>query len=296
MESQTKAYLYAGATVVLWSTVASAFKITLGHLGFLEMLLGASVVSMTALFLILLLQGKLPVIGTYSRAEIARSVLLGFLNPFLYYVILFKAYSLLPAQEAQPLNWTWPIMLVLLSIVILKQPIRWVSVLAILISFTGVLVISTRGDVLAFRFTNLPGAMLALGSSVIWALFWIYNVKDRRDEIVKLFLNFVFGTIFTLAAVLFFGEIRVPPSAGILGVIWVGLFEMGITFVTWLKALQLSRTTAQVSNLVYAAPFLSLFFIHFIVGEEIFPSTIVGLVLIVAGVVVQQYASRGRGS
>jgi drug/metabolite transporter (DMT)-like permease len=296
MESQTKAYLYAGATVVLWSTVASAFKLTLGHLSFIELLLGASIVSMTALFLILLLQGKLPVIGTYSRAEIARSAALGFLNPFLYYVILFKAYSLLPAQEAQPLNWTWPIMLVLLSIVILKQPIRWVSVLAILISFTGVLVISTRGDVLAFRFTNLPGAMLALGSSVIWALFWIYNVKDRRDEIVKLFLNFVFGTIFALAAVLFFGEIRVPPSAGILGVIWVGLFEMGITFVTWLKALQLSRTTAQVSNLVYAAPFLSLFFIHFIVGEEIFPSTIVGLVLIVAGVVVQQYASRGRGS
>jgi drug/metabolite transporter (DMT)-like permease len=294
MESQTKAYLYAGATVLLWSTVASAFKITLGHLGFIELLLGASIVSMTALFLILLAQGKLSVIGTYSRAEIARSAVLGFLNPFLYYVILFKAYSLLPAQEAQPLNWTWPIMLVLLSIVILKQPIRWVSVLAILISFTGVLVISTRGDVLAFRFTNLPGAMLALGSSVIWALFWIYNVKDRRDEIVKLFLNFVFGTIFTLAAVLLFGEIRVPPAAGILGVIWVGLFEMGITFVTWLKALQFSRTTAQVSNLVYAAPFLSLFFIHFIVGEEILPSTVAGLVLIVAGIIVQQYASRTK--
>jgi drug/metabolite transporter (DMT)-like permease len=296
MESQTKAYLYAGATVLLWSTVASAFKLTLDHLSFIEMLLGASIVSMAALFLILLAQGKLPVIGTYSRAEITRSAALGFLNPFLYYVILFKAYSLLPAQEAQPLNWTWPIMLVLLSIAILKQPIRWQSVLAIVISFSGVLVISTHGDVLNFRFTNLPGALLALGSSVIWALFWIYNVKDRRDEIVKLFLNFVFGSIFTLAAVMLFSEIRVPPMAGVLGVIWVGLFEMGITFVTWIKALQLSRTTAQVSNLVYAAPFLSLFFIHFIVGEEILPSTIAGLVLIVAGIIVQQYASRRKGA
>ncbi len=294
MERQTKAYLYAGATVLLWSTVASAFKLTLGHLSFIEMLLGASIVSMAALFLILAARGKLSVIGTYSRAEIARSAALGFLNPFLYYVILFKAYSLLPAQEAQPLNWTWPIMLVLLSIAILKQPIRWVSVLAIIISFSGVLIISTHGDVLALRFTNLPGALLALGSSIIWALFWIYNVKDPRDEIVKLFLNFAFGSIFTLAAVLLFGEIRIPPTAGILGVIWVGLFEMGITFVMWLKALQLSRTTAQVSNLVYAAPFLSLFLIHFIVGEEILASTVVGLVLIVAGVIAQQYASRSK--
>ena len=294
MERQTRAYLYAVATVGLWSTVASAFKLTLGHMGFLEMLLGASVVSLAALFVIVLAQGKLAAIAHSSAKDLACSAALGFLNPFLYYVILFKAYSVLPAQEAQPLNWTWPIMLVLLSIAILKQPIRWASVLAVAISFSGVLVISTRGDVLAFRFTNLPGALLALGSSIVWALFWIYNVKDRRDEIVKLFLNFVFGSIFTLAAVLFFGELRVPPSAGLLGVLWIGLFEMGITFVSWLKALQLSRTTAQVSNLVYAAPFLSLFLIHFIVGEEILPSTVLGLVLIVAGVIVQQYANRSK--
>ena len=294
MERQTRAYLYAVATVGLWSTVASAFKLTLDHMGFLEMLLGASVVSLAALFVIVLAQGKLAAIAHSSAKDLACSAALGFLNPFLYYVILFKAYSVLPAQEAQPLNWTWPIMLVLLSIAILKQPIRWASVLAVAISFSGVLVISTRGDVLAFRFTNLPGALLALGSSIVWALFWIYNVKDRRDEIVKLFLNFVFGSIFTLAAVLFFGELRVPPSAGLLGVLWIGLFEMGITFVSWLKALQLSRTTAQVSNLVYAAPFLSLFLIHFIVGEEILPSTVLGLVLIVAGVIVQQYANRSK--
>lgn len=294
MERQTKAYLYAVATVLLWSTVASAFKLTLGQMDFLEMLLGASVVSLAALFVIVLGQDKLSLIANSSREDVARSASLGFLNPFLYYVILFKAYSVLPAQEAQPLNWTWPIMLVLLSIAILKQPIRWVNVLAIVISFAGVLVISTRGDVLAFRFTNLPGALLALGSSVIWALFWIYNIKDRRDEIVKLFLNFAFGSVFTLAAVLLFGDIRIPATAGILGVVWIGLFEMGITFVTWLKALQLSRTTAQVSNLVYAAPFLSLFLIHFIVGEEILPSTVLGLVLIVTGVIVQQYASRKK--
>ena len=294
MERQTRAYLYAVATVGLWSTVASAFKLTLDHMGFLEMLLGASVVSLAALFVIVLAQGKLAAIAHSSAKDLACSAALGFLNPFLYYVILFKAYSVLPAQEAQPLNWTWPIMLVLLSIAILKQPIRWASVLAVAISFSGVLVISTRGDVLAFRFTNLPGALLALGSSIVWALFWIYNVKDYRDEIVKLFLNFVFGSIFTLAAVLFFGELRVPPSAGLLGVLWIGLFEMGITFVSWLKALQLSRTTAQVSNLVYAAPFLSLFLIHFIVGDEILPSTVLGLVLIVAGVIVQQYANRSK--
>jgi len=290
MERQKKAYLYAILTVLLWSTVASAFKITLRHLNFIQLLFYASFVSMAALYLILLYQGKSRELSTFSKREYLHSALLGFLNPFFYYTILFKAYSLLPAQEAQPLNWTWPIMLVLLSIVILKQPIGLMSVIAILISFAGVFVISTHGDVFSFQFTNLPGAILALSSSVIWALFWIYNIKDRRDEVVKLFLNFCFGFLYTFAVVAVSGQFYWPPLTGLLGVVYVGLFEMGITFVLWLKALQLSKTTAQVSNLVYAAPFLSLFFIHFIVGEEILLSTVVGLILIISGVVIQQFA------
>jgi len=84
MERQTKAYLYAVATVLLWSTVASAFKLTLGQMGFLEMLLGASVVSLAALFVIVLGQGKLSLIANSSREDVARSASLGFLNPFLY--------------------------------------------------------------------------------------------------------------------------------------------------------------------------------------------------------------------
>jgi drug/metabolite transporter (DMT)-like permease len=290
MDRQKKAYLYAVLTVLLWSTVASAFKITLRYLNFIQLLFYASFVSMAVLFLILLLQGKLQDLGKFSKREYIASALLGFLNPFFYYTILFKAYSLLPAQEAQPLNWTWPIMLVLLSIVILKQPIGLLNVIAIFISFSGVFVISTHGDVLSFKFTNLPGALLALSSSIIWALFWIYNIRDRRDEVTKLFLNFCFGFLYTLAAVSVTGQFYWPPLPGLLGVVYVGLFEMGITFVLWLKALQLSKTTAQVSNLVYAAPFLSLFFIHFIVGEEILFSTVVGLVLIISGVILQQFA------
>lgn len=296
MDRQKKAYLYAVLTVFLWSTVASAFKITLRHLNFIQLLFYASFVSMTVLFLIILCQGKLGELRKFSKREYLASALLGFLNPFFYYTILFKAYSVLPAQEAQPLNWTWPIMLVLLSIVILKQPIGLLNVISIFISFSGVFVISTHGDVFSFQFTNLPGALLALSSSIIWALFWIYNIRDRRDEVMKLFLNFCFGFLYTLAVVSATGQFYWPPLPGLLGVIYVGLFEMGITFVSWLKALQLSKTTAQVSNLVYAAPFLSLFFIHFIVGEEILLSTVVGLVLIISGVILQQFASSRRGN
>jgi drug/metabolite transporter (DMT)-like permease len=288
MERQKQAYLYAITAVLLWSTVASVFKVSLRYLDFLHLLFFSSIASAMILFLVLLVQNKLSLLREYSGKDYLRSVMLGFLNPFLYYVVLFKAYSLLPAQEAQPLNYTWSIVLVLLSIPILRQRIGIKSILAILISYFGVFIISTRGNILGFTFSNPTGVLLALGSSVVWALFWIYNLKDKRDDVAKLFLNSSFGFVFALIAMLIFSTIRTPDFRGLAGAAYVGFFEMGITFVLWLKALRLSRTTAQVSNLIYLSPFVSLVLIHLIVGEIILLSTIIGLVFIVAGIVLQQ--------
>jgi drug/metabolite transporter (DMT)-like permease len=292
VETQNRAYIYGGTAVLLWSTVASAFKVSLRHLDFLELLFFSSIISILVFFLTLLLQNKLALLKGYSARDYLHSAMLGFLNPFLYYIVLFKAYSLLPAQEAQPLNYTWSIMLVLLSIPLLKQKIGFKSILAIFISYLGVFIISTRGDVLGFTFSNPVGVSLALGSSIIWALFWIFNIRDQRDEVAKLLLNFSFGFVFILIAMLLSSGIKIPNAAGIAGAVYVGIFEMGITFVLWLKALKLSRTTAQVSNLIYLSPFLSLVLIHYIVGETIMLSTIVGLVFIVAGIIMQHRVNR----
>jgi len=293
MEQQKQAYAYAILAVLLWSTVASAFKISLRYLDYLQLLFFASFVSLVVLFLIISVQHRLCFLPHYSVKDYLHSALLGFLNPFLYYIILFKAYSLLPAQEAQPLNYTWSITLALFSIPLLKQRIGLVSILALIISYFGVFIIATRGNVLGFKFSNSYGVVLALGSAVIWALFWIYNVRDKRDEVTKLFLNFAFGFIFIFITMVLSSRIKIiPPMAGIAGGIYVGLFEMGITFVLWLKALKLSKTTAQVSNLIYLSPFASLVLIRFVVGERILLSTIVGLAFIVSGIILQQYDSR----
>ena len=288
MEKQKRAYLYTSAVVLFWSTVASAFKISLRYLDVVPLLFYASVVSTVALFVYLLLRKKLNLLKAFSKKDYVYSALLGFLNPFLYYVVLFKAYSILPAQEAQPINFIWSITLVLLSIPLLKQKIRLRDILAIFISFFGVFIISTRGNILGFRFTNPAGVLLALASTVIWALFWIYNIRDKRDEAARLFLNFTFGSVFIFLSMLLFAKPKIPNLNGILGAVYIGLFEMGITFLIWLKALKLSKTTAHVANLIYLAPFFSLVVVHFVVGEKILFSTIIGLIFIIGGIILQK--------
>jgi len=289
MFNQKKAYFYAIVVVLIWSTVASAFKISLRYLNYLQLLFYASLISLLILFIILIFQNKLSLLKTYSKKDYLYSGLLGFLNPCLYYAVLFKAYSLLPAQEAQPLNQTWAIVLALLSIIVLRQRIKLKSIIALVISFIGVVIISTRGHIFELAFSNTPGAILALGSAFIWAFFWLYNLKDQRDAVAKLFLNFLFGTLFIIIIVLVTKVSLKPTLTGFAGAAYVGIFEMGITFLLWLNALRLSKTTAQVSNMIYLVPFLSLVVIHFAVGEKIYVSTIAGLILIISGILIQQY-------
>ena len=62
---------------------------------------------------------------------------------------------------------------------------------------------------------------------------------------------------------------------------------MGFTFALWLGALKLADSAARVANLIFLAPFLSLVFIARVAGETIQPGTLVGLVLIVGGLLIQ---------
>lgn len=288
MKNQSKAYLYAIAATFLWSTIGTAFKLSLRYIAFADLLLFSTLVSTFILFLVMVITGKVKLLKDLMFVNWLRGAFLGVLNPFLYYLVLLKAYDLLLAQEAGTLNYIWPVVLVLLSIPLLKQKISWLSVGAILISFFGTLVIGTRGNILTLEFKNPFGVFLAVSSAIFWALFWIFNVKDKNDEVVKLFINFCFGSLFILIYVIASSGFHLPNYQGIVGSVYVGIVEMSITYIIWLKALQLSGTTAKVSNLIYLSPFISLIIIHFIVGEQIFLSTFLGLILIVTGILIQQ--------
>lgn len=285
---QPQAYAFALAAVLLWSTVASAFELSLRVLSPVQLLLGSSLVSAAALIALVGLRRSWGELRATTRRQWGLSAVAGALNPFLYYLVLFEAYARLPGQEAQPLNYTWSLVLALLSVPLLKQRIRPMSLLALLVSFLGVIAIATRGQVLSLRLTDPLGVALALGSSLLWALYWILNLRDPRDSVVKLCLGFCWGALFTLLYAALRGVPWPHTAAGWAGAAYVGLFEMGFTFVLWLAALRRSATTARVANLVFLSPFVSLLLLHFVVGEEILASSVLGLALIVAGILLQR--------
>ena len=283
---QRAAMLHGLAAVLLWSTVASAFKLSLRHLTPLQLLFYASLVSLLFLTTLLAFRGQLLRTLRQPLPLLVRQGLPGLLNPWLYYLLLFKAYDLLPAQIAQPLNYSWGITLALLAVPLLGEKLHWPQFAAIGIACLGVVIIATGGEGSLPAAFSPAGIALALGSTLIWSLYWLWETRLDRDPVSGLFLNFLVALPF-LTATLAFGDGFLPADpVGLWGAFYVGIFEMGLTFVLWMKALQLAKNTAAVTSLLHFSPFLSLVLIHFLVGEIILPSSYTGLLFIVAGTIL----------
>nr|WP_280528106.1 DMT family transporter [Desulfoprunum benzoelyticum] len=157
------------------------------------------------------------------------------------------------------------------------------------------MIISTQGKIWSLHFASPTGVGLALFSTVIWSLYWVFSTRDRREPVVGLFLNFCCSLPLTGGYVVLVHGLRPVESAGLLGAAYIGVFEMGIAYVFWLKAMKLSTDTARIANLIFICPFLSLIFIHFLVGEQILPATYIGLLFIVIGLVLQGRSGREDG-
>ncbi len=288
MKPSNQAYVYGIGAVCLWSTVATAFKLALEHFTPLQLVLVAVVTSIFALGIILVAQRKIHLIKTQFIQRPYFYLQTGLINPFLYYLVLFKAYDLLPAQQALSLNYTWAILLPLLSVPMLAQKLRKSDMVAAIVAYFGVFVIATNGNLTGFSFESGTGVILALTSTLLWSLYWIINTKDKGDPVVSLLLSFLVGFPFILGTLLFTQTLPSWNLQAFAAGVYVGLFEMGVTFVLWLIALKKADRTASISTMAFMSPVMSIGFIAWILQEEIARSTYVGLGLILMALALQQ--------
>ncbi|MCP4177169.1 MAG: DMT family transporter, partial [bacterium] len=286
MTNQRKAIILGILVVIFWSTVSSAFKLGLNYLPPVLLLLYSAITSTIALLIVIIIQGKFKLLFSCSKQQYINAFLIGLLNPFVYFIFLFKAYDLLPAQEAQAITYTWPISMTILTIVLLKQKFSKIDITASFICYFGILFVITHGHIENIHFSNITGIILALTSTIIWSVYWIINTKQKSDPIINLFFNFILA----LPLILIYCYFSIGIKFNYIGFCWavyIGLFEMGITFVLWLYALKYAENKTIIINLTYLTPLLALFFIYILTGEEILNSTIIGILIILAGIIIQ---------
>ncbi|MCD8386573.1 MAG: DMT family transporter [Bacteroidales bacterium] len=294
MTTNNRAITFGAIAVLSWSTVASAFKIAGQYMTPFQMVLVSTITSFVILCVVLTLQRHWGAVKALTAKNWGLLALLGLLNPVAYYLVLFKAYAMLPAQVAQPINYLWPIVLLVLLAVFGGQPIPARKYIGMAISLAGVAFISMGGSAIEGRLSG-AGMGVAFLSALLWASYWIVNKKycSGMDATVSFFGTFLFGSIYMALAATVVGWPQLSTPALLSGA-YIGAFEMAVPFVFFGIALRISTNPAIINQMCYLSPFLSLFFISAIVGEPIVATTYIGLALIVAGIVYNQYFAMAR--
>ena len=248
MNNNNKSILLALAAVLSWSTVATAFKVALTYLTHFEMLLVASVTSLAIFATVLTVQRRWGVVMALPRKTWRYFALLGLLNPVAYYLVLFKSYDLLPAQIAQPVNYFWPIFLLVLLALFAKQRIPVKKYIGMFISLGGLILISLGGGQIGNLEISPLGLFLGLMSAVLWASYWMVNNKNshKTDATVACFMSFLFGSIYLIIGALCVG-VNLNTVPGILSGMYVGAFEMGIPFVCFGLAMRTTTNPALIN-------------------------------------------------
>ena len=283
-DTNRKAMLLALAAVLLWSTVATGFKLGLARFEVVQLLWLGVIVS----WLIFACHAAFTGALRLPREHWLWVIVLGLINPAAYYLILFEAYDRLPAHIAQPLNYTWAITLALLAVPILGQRLGVRRLVGIVISYAGVvMLLSSAGDS-ADHSVGAIGVFLALFSTLLWASYWLLTTRLTVAGSGLMFWSFSAALpCVTLACLLGPGLPALGTDAIVYGG-WVGAIEMGVTYLLWQRALSLADNAASIAQLIFLSPFLSLLLIHLVLGEAIASGAIAGLGLIVAGLIVSR--------
>lgn len=272
---------YAAVTVVLWGAMPALTKDLLNALPNFETLALSSTFAFLFLFALNRREGTLK---KFSAEEIFTAAWLGFLGLFLYSAFFYYGLARMTSQEACILNYLWPLMIVLFSCPILGEPLTKRKLLAVGMSFVGVVVM--MGGASGFSTEKLWGALSCAVAAACYGLFSVLNKRRRLNQ--KLAMMIIWGTTAVCAFIAgYFFETWILPGAGqIVGLLWLGVMINAVAYLTWALALEKTSDTARTANLAYLVPILAIFISTFAFGEELSLAVIPALILILGGIFI----------
>lgn len=171
---------------------------------------------------------------------------------FLYFVSLRNA----PPVEANLINYSWPLLIVLFSALLPGERLRWFHLAGAALGLIGAVLLVTGGGAVAFRNEFAFGYALAVCSALTWSS---YSVLSRRFGAVP--TDAVAGFCLATAMLALLAHLALetpnwPEGAAWFAVLGLGLGPVGLAFYVWDHGVK--RGDIQVLGaLAYGAPLLS---------------------------------------
>ncbi|MBI4081300.1 MAG: EamA family transporter, partial [Candidatus Lambdaproteobacteria bacterium] len=194
--------------------------------------------------------------------------------------------------EANALNYTWPLWIVVLSGALPGHRLTGRVVLAGLLGFAGVLVVLTGSTDAAAPAGAPPvralGLALALGAGFCWGSFTVLLRRFAAPEQENMALFCLCGAALAGLHALAAGVPLLPQAGELPVLLYLGLVPLALAFVLWERAVARAHLH-RLGLLSFITPPLSMALLALATGVALPWRVLAGLALILLGMVV------GRG-
>ncbi len=271
--------IYIILCIFLWSLIPTFAKFAQSGLDHHQYLLYSSIVSFLSLFIVSLFERNLKEILSYSKKIFLILFTLGFLD-FMYYLLLYFGYKHANGLEVLVIQYMWPIFIVFLSLVILKENFTKRKLLSIIFGFFGVSLVITKGDFLSLDFSQIDVLLIVMAGTIAFALFSVLSKIVKINPTNAVMIYFLSAIIYSTITVGTYSNFIIPSSKDWISIIINGTFINGISYLFWIKALQIFDAS-KVAPYLFITPVLSAFFLILFFNEAILPIYFIGLFFVI---------------
>lgn len=274
-----KALLYILICVCLWALIPVVSKTGQAGLDNHQFLFWSNLVSMVTLLAATAINKKLSAFKNYNKKDIVYAIFTGFTGVYLCYILLYFGYASASGLEVLILQYSWPLMMVLISIFYLKEKQNFRRWLSIILGLTGVFIVLTKGNIRDINFGNLKVDLLVIAGAFCIALFSILSKKLTLEPYSLNTIYFITGFIFSFVSMLIFSKFALPPPATIMPILINGIFVNGISYILWVKGLRLANAS-YLAPFGFLTPVISAIYLIVFFNEPLLTPYIAGLILV----------------
>jgi drug/metabolite transporter (DMT)-like permease len=281
--------IYIILCIILWSLIPTVAKFAQSELDHHQYLFYSSIVSFLSIFVVSFFQNNLKEILTYSKKIFLVLFALGFLD-FLYYLLLYFGYDHANGLEVLVIQYMWPIFIVFLSLIILKEDFTTKKLISIILGFLGVSFVITKGDFTSLDFSQIDVLLIVMLGAIAFALFSVLSKVVKVDATNAVMIYFFSAILYSIITVSTYSTFIIPSAKDWISIIINGAFINGISYLFWIKGLQMFDAS-KVAPYLFITPILAAFFLILFFDEEILTIYFVGLFFVVLSGLVNSWKS-----
>ena len=201
-----------------------------------------------------------------------------------YNFLLYAALQFTDAFSASLINAFNPALIVLASVVFLKERLSWSGLVGLVLALLGVLVILSKGQLLTILGTqHNAGDLLMLGAIVSWSAYTIIGRKAPRLPPITSTALQGLVVVLALTPVAAVQGVDLPQSAGSMwSLAYIALFPSLLSYVLWNRALQTIEPAKAGVFLNLITVFTAV--LSLVVGQPLTASQVFGGTIVLAGV------------